>query len=276
MFIEPDGDILVASWLTNFNRAGVSDLARVRADGTIDRSFVPEFQGTYSGTAAGADTGPTIYSATFDSHGRILVAGTFSAVNGEARLGVARLNKDGSLDTSFNTGTLYNQYSQALQTWLVQPDGKILVAGDLRSIGSLSRLNPDGSRDTQFTAKVDWSTTAWGPAAIRYLALDWPDRIFIGGLFDMVSGVPRFGVAALYAKSIPSEPVPVNISYDGITAGFTLPKTAAQTSYVIESAPALNKTDWTLVRKIAGDGKAKVISDLPTSGPRGFFRIRPE
>ena len=45
------------------------------------------------------------YATINQPDGKILVAGAFDNYNGVARSGIARINADGSLDTTFNPGT---------------------------------------------------------------------------------------------------------------------------------------------------------------------------
>lgn len=91
--------------------------------------------------------------------GKILVGGKASFPGSDA-VGVARLNPDGSLDTSFGDGgrifAHLFPYFFELEDLALQPDGKIVVGGSVdRGLGSsydfwLLRLNPDGSHDLGF------------------------------------------------------------------------------------------------------------------------------
>lgn len=96
--------------------------------------------------------------------GKIVVAGTTEVGSGDAAR-VVRLNEDGSIDDGSAADTTPNDSfgtnGKVSLTWhggkdeptalAVQPDGKILVAGQALSVGgldfALSRLNPDGSLD---------------------------------------------------------------------------------------------------------------------------------
>lgn len=91
--------------------------------------------------------------------GKIIIGGDFLVLNGgQAQFGLARLNPDGSLDTTFKPGALDpTGYVQALA---VQTDGKILVGGNFATINgvaakNLARLNADGSFDHSFSSGVD-------------------------------------------------------------------------------------------------------------------------
>src|SRR4029077_19719465 len=61
------------------------------------------------------------------SCGKILIGGQFSHVDGVPCNGIARLNSDGSLDTSF----ISPFYEAAVHAIALQSDGGILVGGEL-------------------------------------------------------------------------------------------------------------------------------------------------
>jgi hypothetical protein len=71
--------------------------------------------------------------------GKILIGGSFTtiafnAVGAVPRVGIARLNADGSLDTAFNPDANGSVHAIA-----VQADGKILVGGTFTTIGGQAR-----------------------------------------------------------------------------------------------------------------------------------------
>ncbi|MGD9646608.1 MAG: PKD domain-containing protein, partial [Pirellulales bacterium] len=96
-------------------------------------------------------------SVAVQADGKIVVAG-YTGTGANLDFAVTRLNADGSLDSSFDgdgkwTGAFGSAQDIAYSV-VVQPDGKILVAG-LTSNGSnydfaLVRLNANGSLDTSF------------------------------------------------------------------------------------------------------------------------------
>ena len=137
-----DGKVLVAGRFQSIDGHITNDIARLNSNGTIDTSFSsPIFGYTFGGDYYG-------YINTFvtQSDNKILVGGNFDEVNGSAREGIARLNTNGTLDTSF-----------AVQSWgsfgevkdiAIQNDDKIVVVGYFTS-GS-RRINTDGTLDTSF------------------------------------------------------------------------------------------------------------------------------
>lgn len=113
-------------------------LAKLKPNGALDTSFDP---------SAGVDgANARISTLTVQSNDRILIGGTFEKVQNTARKNVARLNADGTLDASFNAGSV----SGEVDAVLALPDNRILIGGVFTTIGGSSRpsvamLNPDGS-----------------------------------------------------------------------------------------------------------------------------------
>jgi uncharacterized delta-60 repeat protein/prepilin-type N-terminal cleavage/methylation domain-containing protein len=137
---------------------------------------------------------------------KTIIGGNFTSIAGNAYSGVARLNADGTLDTSFqNPGLDLVSYGppgtlDGVAALAVQPDGKILVGGLLaRTVGSetfqgdLVRLNSDGSRDTgwnpTFPTQEVWNgsevvtVTDWIGGWVQSMAVDASGRVVVGGHF---------------------------------------------------------------------------------------------
>ncbi|MBI3417321.1 MAG: hypothetical protein HY043_18675, partial [Verrucomicrobia bacterium] len=96
--------------------------------------------------------------------GKLLLMGYFTNVNGVAKKYFARLNTDGSLDSSFGSSNGIS-FSGGFQTTpLLQPDGKIILPlapvfacceidiASLTNFSFLTRLNSDGLIDPDFKA----------------------------------------------------------------------------------------------------------------------------
>src|SRR5262249_28648144 len=120
----------------------------------------------------------------FGPDGKIIVVGAAGPDINNQHLAIARLNQDGSLDTSFNTtGTATVAFNLGGATGpimegatgvVVQPDRKIVVVGgaSVASTGGtnpsahavVARLNADGTLDTSFnsTGKLDYTYNLGG------------------------------------------------------------------------------------------------------------------
>src|SRR3954470_22851837 len=86
--------------------------------------------------------------------GKVLIGGMFTNVSRAGRPLIARLNEDGSLDTSFRSNHFSSSPSSAIiYTIAVAEDGKVLVGGSFQSVNSSSRNGiarplPDGTLDS--------------------------------------------------------------------------------------------------------------------------------
>ena len=149
--LQADGKIVVAG-----RSAGSFALARYNSDGSLDSSFDDDGMLVAD---IGVDTNSSVPpSMVLQEDGKIVVAGGTQDSVGPPVFGVARINSDGSPDTSFDgdgklTTKLGMQASQATSLAL-QSDGKIVVAGSTNlqsgALFALARYNSDGSLDSSF------------------------------------------------------------------------------------------------------------------------------
>jgi len=138
------------------------------------------------------DADGSVYSIAVQSDGKILIGGDFTTLNNGTitRNYIARLNPDGSVDTTFDPDANGTVYSIAVQP----SDGKILIGGDFTSVGGtprnhIARLNPDGSVDTTFDPNAN--------RRVYSIAVQSDGKILIGGWFTNVGGTPRNYIARL-------------------------------------------------------------------------------
>src|SRR6476646_446512 len=135
------------------------------APGDVDLSFDPGF---------GVDS--TVYDVVVQPDGKVLIGGDFTTVKGLVRTNIARLNADGSGDSSFVPAPMdYPVSSLALQS-----DGKVLVGSSGQDIDGPTvgfiRLNFDGSPDTNFNANA---YGAIGPAIISSIVVKPDGKILL-------------------------------------------------------------------------------------------------
>src|SRR5439155_18365694 len=127
----------------------------------------------------------------------IVVAGRFTSVNGTPTTNIARLNTNGSLDTTFQPVSVTGQFP-AFYAVAVDGQGRALAAGDFSSVNgvthtNLVRLNADGTLDATF------SPAAGTDAYVLSIAVQSDGKILVGGLFTLVNGTPRNYLARLNA-----------------------------------------------------------------------------
>ncbi|MFH6942605.1 HYR domain-containing protein [Flavobacterium sp. FlaQc-50] len=186
--LQPNGKIIISAFVDSYPYLPVRRLFRLNIDGTNDVSFT-------AGNSFDLSKG-IISSIVAQPDGKILVGGSFTTLNPIPQKYLVRLNPDGSQDTSFDIGTLYN-LAINVQKITLQPDGKILVAGlfspttgDYQNY--LVRLNSDGSKDPSFTQSIGSESVRTGYGIeISSLVLQPDGKILVGGEFDTFQGIAQ-------------------------------------------------------------------------------------
>jgi uncharacterized delta-60 repeat protein len=200
---QPDGKILIAGEFAFVHGTPRRGIARLNVNGTTDCVFMNGL----SGAENYFSTKGSIHSVALQSDGKIVVAGTFSAMNGVARTNIARLNADGTLDVGFNAEILQdNGYGGYLSGYPVcvaaQPDGKVLLIGSFSLVNgvrrsNIARLNSDGTSDTGFECSVLRDPP---PCWLYGVAVQNDGKVLVGGDFNRVNGVHQFGIARINAN----------------------------------------------------------------------------
>lgn len=178
--IQPDGRIVIGGAFDRVDGIVRNYVARLNADGSVDSTFEP-----------GAGANDTVRALVVQGDGRIVIGGQFTSVGGAARSGIARLNADGSLDTSFSADA-----NQTVRALAMQSSGQIVIGGQFTTVhgvprANIARLNSDGSLDADF----DPGDGGW----VRAVAVQSDDRVVIGGDFSTVEGEARRYIARLNA-----------------------------------------------------------------------------
>jgi uncharacterized delta-60 repeat protein len=117
--LQPDGKFVIV---------GDGYVSRLNTNGTIDTGFNPA-----------AVTIGTVNSVAIQADGKILIGGAFAQFAGTSRKQFARLNPDGSLDSSVTSE--FTDLSGTINEILLQPDGKPVIGGYFTNYGGVSRDN---------------------------------------------------------------------------------------------------------------------------------------
>ena len=165
--VQPDGKVLAGGMFTGMNGAPRFRLARLNADGTLDTNFVA--------TVTGSESFITVSDLALQSNSQIVISGSFDAVNGSPRTNIARLNSNGTLDSTFVAGIDTPPNALALQL-----DGRVLIGGAFSSVNGQARdhiacLSTNGSLDTNFLAITDGNVDTF--------AIQPDGKVLIGGGF---------------------------------------------------------------------------------------------
>ncbi len=164
-------------------------LVNIGSAGTLDTSFAEAFVDN------------AVYQTVLQPDGKVIIGGAFSVPNS----GIARLNPDGSVDTSFGVGGGVD--TLPVFAVALQPDGKILIGGDFTSVDGtdanrVARLNADGSVDPTFnvvpdpadpaaTVAATGADGAGDSSAVRVIAVQPDGKIVVGGSFTTFNDLAR-------------------------------------------------------------------------------------
>jgi uncharacterized delta-60 repeat protein len=153
--LQPDGKILVAGTAN-----GDFVLARLNANGTLDTSFGSGGKTTFDIFGLR----DTAYAIGLQPDGKILLAGNATRNVTPTGLdatsfGLVRFNANGTVDSSFGffgrVNTEFTNIFNEAKALVLQPDGKILVAGSVYGFSgsgnfAAARFNADGTLDSSF------------------------------------------------------------------------------------------------------------------------------
>jgi len=144
-------------------RASQQTLARHLSDGTLDPAFASVF--------AGGSSDDRFVALATQPDGKVIVGGSFMLNGSATRSYVARLNSDGSVDSSFAI-----QPNDSVQALAVQSDGSVLLGGNFTEVNGvpcagLARVVTTGPALKISAAGTDKVVLSWpaGPANAKVL-----------------------------------------------------------------------------------------------------------
>jgi uncharacterized delta-60 repeat protein len=201
--LQSDGKMIAAGDVVD-GRDAIFTLIRYRADGSIDPTFgkLGKIETPFNGNAGGA--------ITLQPDGKIVAVGTFFNRNSLIRdndFAIVRILPDGSADPAFGQGGGFivsfgpDDFARSV---VLQPDGKILVAGSASIDGkihfALVRLLPNGTLDTTFGPGGQVTTLIGSVGAVaRRIALQEDGKILVGGSAAVDGTRNNFAVARYHA-----------------------------------------------------------------------------
>jgi uncharacterized delta-60 repeat protein len=170
--IDREGRLLVGGSFANLNNSSGGNLARFKADGTLDAAFTPAPNGAVTGIVVQPD-------------GRIVVVGSFTTVAGTARNRMARIDDNGSLDVTFDPSS-----NGRITSVVRQSDGKFIVGGDFTGFtpnltttnvarNYLARVNEDGTIDANYNPSPS--------AGVSGLAQQADGKVIVVGGFNSLT-----------------------------------------------------------------------------------------
>jgi len=307
MTTQEDGKVIVGGDFDSIGGTPVKSLTRLNPDGSIDATFVPNLSfvdgairtirldksgkiwigGDFKPSSnspivravlrlnsSGIAESYTPYRGEVDDiaplpNQKAYICGDMLEIIGDpTRKSIARLNVDGSVDTSFITPVLStNLLTPYIFTCNAEPSGKVVISGNFDHVNGvqrrrLARLNADGSLDLSFP---DLPTNEFA-TSMKRLA---DGSLLIAGGFESVGGLKRYGFAKIFGP--PTRSSSFDFDGDGKTDAsvyrpsnnvwYLQRSTAGFTAYQFGAAgDKLAPADYT------GDGKTDVAIYRPSTG----------
>jgi len=166
----------------NYNWTGETTSLALNSDGTI---LIGLLNGIRKVTASGSlsssiSTGGSVKSIAVQPDGKIIVGGAFTNVAGAStRRRIVRLNSNLTLDNTFNVGsTSTGGFNNPVNSVVIQPDGKVLIAGTFTTYKNVAckniiRVSSTATTDATFTPDFT-------PSTINCMALQSDGKVLIG------------------------------------------------------------------------------------------------
>jgi uncharacterized delta-60 repeat protein len=169
-----NGQMYVSGSFNSYNGGfGNVNLIRLNSNGSKDTTFssgVPNISG--------------LNALTLQSDNKLIVGGNFTTWAGNTAGGIIRLNTNGSVDTTFSSGTGFN--SSVIST-AIMSNGQILCGGQFTSYNGttsnyIARLNSSGSYDTT------WNIGSGFNFQVNSLSI-LNGQLYCAGAFTQFNGV---------------------------------------------------------------------------------------
>lgn len=171
--MDSEGRIYAGGGFTAYKGVTANRIIRLNPDGSKDETF---------DNSTGFNASVTGILLTSDN--KLYVVGSFTTYKGVAAECIARLNLDGSRDTTFD-----GSFNSFVNTILPTTDGKFYVGGSFTSYKEtafdnyLIRINADGTNDESF------NNAAFSGGVVETLALDSDGKLYVGGAFTSYNNI---------------------------------------------------------------------------------------
>ncbi|CAN5618654.1 hypothetical protein BH10ACI3_BH10ACI3_03660 [soil metagenome] len=139
--VQADSKLVIGGAFNTISGQARSNLARLNSDGSLDASFQDPVITNIANTF--------LRGAALQPDGRVLIVGFFNSVGAQPRAKAARVNPDGTLDTTFVDPMVSDGFMQSV---VPQPNGNVLIGGAFSTVQGrtrrrLTRLTSSGNLD---------------------------------------------------------------------------------------------------------------------------------
>ena len=171
--IQSDGKIVVVGGFTTYSGSTSNRITRINTSGSRDTTF-----------NVGAGFNSNAVDVYVQPDQKILVTGIFTAYSGSVRNGVVRINSDGTVDTTFNSGLSINT-NTGTRCLTQLSNGSVVLAGSFAGdlVSRITALGLSGSLISQSIV------SNLGLLNVPYEMVFQSDgKLVIGGDFTSYSG----------------------------------------------------------------------------------------
>jgi uncharacterized delta-60 repeat protein len=191
--VQPDGKIICVGSFTSYDGTTCNRIVRIGPTGTQDTINSGRIDTSFN--MGGTGFNGTVESVDLQSNGKIICGGNFTEYNGTSVGRIARLNTDGSLDTTFVNGT---GFSQQVYVVKVMSNDKVLVGGTFTSYATtqqnrIIRLNQDGGKDSTFNVGTGCDNMVFD------IAIASDGKILLAGEFDFYNDALHQGIVRVFS-----------------------------------------------------------------------------
>ena len=227
----------------------------------------------YDSTGTKCEVAGVVYAIT-QIAGRTYIGGQFASVSGTPRSNVAAIRADGTLDPTWNPSVDGIVYALAASS-----DGsKVFLGGTFLTVGGVSHPRLAAVTPDTGALVTTWSTSA-NSNAVRALAADAGDRLYVGGNFGRLGGkaTPRLGAVSQSTGAVDTSFVP---NPNGTVRALALPDDGSKVyagggfttvgGATRPGAAELNVTSGAATAFAPSDGGVVISMDVAPSGQLYF------
>lgn len=183
--IQSDGKILVGGDFTQYNGNTHNRLIRLNSDGSVDNTF-----------NIGTGFNSTVFDIIQQSDNKKIILGNFTSLGVNSPSRIVRLNNDGSIDNTFNSGTGFNGTTYS---GLIDGSDIVVVGSFFEYSGQTNRqiikLNTDGSINNSFNSGSGFAR--FSGLTFSSTVLKYTNKYFVIGDFDTYDGGSANGLIRL-------------------------------------------------------------------------------
>jgi hypothetical protein len=182
---QSDGSVIIGGDFVLVNGVRRRNLARIRADGTLDPQWNPEPDGI------------VVDALAVDANDDVYVAGSFARIGGQARRNLAKLDGHGrgDADLAWDSGS----GGGVMQLVVDDAHDRLYAGGSFDEIGGAARGGHSALHKTPPASATPWNPAPDGTVTALQVAGDWA---VVAGNFTRIVGQPRRGLARVRLDAV--------------------------------------------------------------------------